>query len=186
MRGGVISIVAVRAMSAAMRRAAARGAVPCRISPAVSFLRLVEYRFFFSSYRYEFLASSWSFWRLVPYSPVLRGIMPVWKYGLPCSPFRFCLASSHRIVSSHRHVSSFRLVSSLRLISTRSAIRFARYGRREEGVPFDYLYWCRFLNNSVWVSQSGVDVVEYVFLPRLSIYHETSNLDVFSIFRYAY
>lgn len=41
--------VAVRAMSAVMRRAAARGTVPCRISPAVSFLRLVEYRF--SSHR---------------------------------------------------------------------------------------------------------------------------------------
>ena len=41
--------VAVMAMSAVMRRAAARGTVPCRISPAVSFLRLVEYRF--SSHR---------------------------------------------------------------------------------------------------------------------------------------
>lgn len=139
--GGISIAVAVMAISAVMRRAAARGAVPCRISPAVSFLRLVEYRFFFSSYRYEFPASSLSFWRLVPYSPVLRGIMPVWKYGLPCSPFRFCLASSRRIVSSHRHVSSFRLVSSLRLVSTRTAIRFDRYGRREgDRVSFDYSY----------------------------------------------
>ena len=77
-------------------------------------------------------------------------VIPVWKYGLPCSPFRFCLASSRRIVSSPRHVSSFRLVPSLRLVSTRTAIRFARYGRREGGaVSFDYSYVRRFLNNFV-------------------------------------
>ena len=56
--GGISIAVAVRTISAVMSRAAARGAVPCRISPVVSFLRLVEYRF--SSHRtvYEFPASS--------------------------------------------------------------------------------------------------------------------------------
>ena len=145
--GGISIVVAVRAMSAVIRRAAARGAVPCRISPAVSFLRLVEYRF--SSHRtvYEFPASSMPFCCLVSYSPALYGVMST---GRGCR-VRFASVSSRRIVSSSRSVSSFRfrLVSSIRLVSTRAAIRFARYGRRE-GVSFGYSYGHRFLKNSVW------------------------------------
>lgn len=147
--GGIRIAVAVRAMNAVIRRAAVRGAVPCRISTAVSFLRLVEYCF--SSHRtvMSFRHPAGRFFvscriRL----HCVWHVMPVWKYGLPCSPFRFCLASSRRIVLSPRHVSSFRLVLSLRLISTRSAIRFVRYGRREEGVI--RLFVCAMvLNNSV-------------------------------------
>lgn len=117
--GGISIAVAVMAMSAVMRCTAERGAVPCRISPAVSFLRLVEYRF--SSHRtvMSFRRSACRFgvscrirlhcvWR----------VMPVWKYGLPCSPFRFCLVSSHRIVSSHCLIASTRLIVPSRLIAS--------------------------------------------------------------------
>lgn len=88
--------------------------------------------FFFSSYRYEFPASSVPFRCLVPYSPALYGVMST---GRGCR-VRFASVSSRRIVSSSRSVSSFRfrLVSSIRLVSTRAAIRFARYGRREGSI----------------------------------------------------
>lgn len=110
--GGIRIVAAVRAMSAVMRRAAARGAVPCRISPAVSFLRLVEYRF--SSHR-----TVRSFWH------------PACRFGVSCCIRLRCMAScrlgeaavfvslpsrfvalSHRIDTSHRSVSSHRFVSS--------------------------------------------------------------------------
>ena len=96
---GVSIVVAVRAMSAVMMRAAARGAVPCRISPAVSFLRLVEYRFSSPRTVYEFPASSVPFRCLVPYSPALYGVMSTWR---GCR-VRFASVSYHRPVSS-RHV----------------------------------------------------------------------------------
>lgn len=97
--GGINIVVAVRAMSAVMRRAAARGAVPCRISPAVSFLHLVEYRFSSPRTVYEFPASSVPFRCLVPYSPALYGVMST---GRGCRALRFASVSYHRPVSS-RH-----------------------------------------------------------------------------------
>ena len=73
----------------------------------------------------------------------------VWRYAdwadTGCRVLRFASVSSHLIASFR-----FRSVSSFRLITTRAAIRFARYGRREEDrVLFDYSYVQRFLNNFV-------------------------------------
>lgn len=151
--GGISIVVAARAISAVMRRAAARGAVPCRISPAVSFLRLVEYRF--SSHR-----------------TVMSFRRPACRFGISCRIRLHCMAScrsgefgdmvyrirfvsvsshlvsSPRLVSS-RHVSSFCPVSSIRLVSTRLAIRFARYGKREEGVIRLFICAAVF-KHSVW------------------------------------
>lgn len=173
--GGISIVVAVRAMSAVIRRAAARGAVPCRISPAVSFLRLVEYRFSSPRTVYEFPASSVPFRCLVPYSPALYGVM---SNGRGCR-VRFASVSSRRIVSSSRSVSSFRfrLVSSTRLVSTRAAIRFARYGSRE-GVSFGYSYGHRFLKIpygfSIQRRYGGISVLPRFSIYRFSIYHDTS------------
>lgn len=173
--GGIRIVVAVRAMSAVIRRAAARGAVPCRISPAVSFLRLVEYRF--SSHRtvYEFPASSVPFCYFVPYSPVLYGVS-CQSGDTGCRALRFASVSPYRLILS-RIILSHHLVSSIRLVSTRAAIRFARYGRRE-GVSFGYSYGHRFLKNSVWFSirrrYGGIFVLPRFSIYRFSIYHDTS------------
>ena len=113
--GGIRAVAAVRAMSAVMRRAAARGAVPCRISPAVSFLRLVEYRFFFSSYRYEFPASSVPFWRLVPYSLAL---CMACHAGLEIQAAVFSVSLLSRLISSHCLIASTRLIVPSRLIDS--------------------------------------------------------------------
>lgn len=138
--GGISIAVAVMAMSAVMRRAAARGAVPCRISPAVSFLRLVEYRF--SSHR-----TVMSFRRLAC------------RFGVSCR-IRLCCMASCRLGGAAVFVSPpSRLVLSLRFasisyhrpVSSRHVRRYASLDTGGgKGVSFDYSYERRFLNNSVW------------------------------------
>lgn len=121
--GGISIAVAVMAMSAVMMCTTERGAVPCRISPAVSFLHIVEYRF--SSHR-----TVRSFRR------------PAGRFGVSCRirlccevscqsgntgcrVLRFDSVSPHLIALSHRIDTSHRSVSSHRFVSSRHVRRYA-------------------------------------------------------------
>lgn len=148
--------VAVRAMSAVMRRAAVRGVVPCRISSVVSFLHLVEYRFPSHRTVRSFRRPACRFC----VSCRIRLHCMACHTGLERRAAVFSVSLLSRLISSHCLIVSFRLVSSLRLISTRSAIRFARYGRREEDVIRLFICTAVFKQFRM-VFQSGVDMVEY-------------------------
>lgn len=135
--GGMSIVVAVRAMSAVMRRAAARGAVPCRISPAVSYFILRNTVFLLivpllvSGVQHAVLSSRAVFACTVAVSFQSGNT----GYRVPRFASSYLIASSCLVSSRF----TFRFASSLRLTSTRLAIRFARYGKRE-GVLFDYSY----------------------------------------------
>lgn len=159
-------------MSAVMRRAAARGAVPCRISPAVSFLRLVEYRF--SSHR-----------------TVMSFRRPACRFGVSCRIRLHCMEScrlggvamfvslpSRLVALSYRFVLSprFASISYHRPVSSRHVWRYALLDMGSGKGCYSIIHMRNGFKQFRMVFQSDVDMVEYLFLPRLSIYHETSNL----------
>lgn len=139
---------------------------PCRIP------------FFFSSYRYEFPASSVMLWRLVSYSPVLQGVMPDLEIRAAVFSVSLRLISSSRLVSAYRRIvlsrldTSRRFVSSHRFVLSRHVRRYASLDTGGgKGVSFNYSYGRRFLipyDFSIRRRYGGISV-----LPRFPIYHDT-------------
>lgn len=172
--GGIRTVAAVRAMSAVMRRAAVRGAVPCRISPAVSFLRLVEYRFFLLIV--PFMSFRRSPCRFVISCRILLCCMALcWSGDTGCRVCHSAFVLSHLIVPSHHLITvSYRLiiVSSHRFVLSRHVRRYASLDKGGgKGVSFNYSYGRRFLipyDFSIRRRYSGISV-----LPRFPIYHDT-------------
>lgn len=148
--------------------------VPCRIP------------FFFSSYRYEFPASSVLLWRLVPYSPVLQGLMPDLEIRAAVFSVSLRLISSFRLVSAYRRIvlsrldTSRRIVSSHRFVLSRHARRYASLDKGGgKGVSFDYSYGHRFLKKipygfSIRRRYGGISVLPRFSIYHFSIYHDTS------------
>lgn len=100
----------------------------------------------------------------------------------PVSSLCFVSSSRSSSVLSHRSVPS-RIIVPSRLDTFGDTLRSIREAGRGR---YSIIHMRNGFKQFRMVFQSGVDMVEDVFLPRLSIYHETSNLGVFSIFRYAY
>lgn len=110
--GGMSIAVAVRAMSAVMRRAAVRGVVPCRISSVVSFLHLVEYRFPSHRTVRSFRRPACRFC----VSCRIRLHCMACHTGLERRAAVFSVSLLSRLISSHCLIVSFRLVISPHLV----------------------------------------------------------------------
>ena len=124
--------VAVRAMSAVMRRAAARGAVPCRISPAVSYFILRNTVFLLivpllvSGVQHAVLSSRVVFACTVAVSFQSGNT----GYRVPRFASSYLIVSSCLGISSHRFVSS-RLIDSFRFDTCGDTLRSIREAGRE-------------------------------------------------------